>query len=124
MPGGKFIVFDWMLDEHVTDVRDRYVKPVSERMLLSSLHPINAYLEWFIKGGYRITYSEDVTDHTMRTWDDALSVIREPRVLRLADKIKKEELVEILSFLKSIRAMKLAMRKGELKSGIVIAEKL
>jgi tocopherol O-methyltransferase len=122
--GGKFVIFDWMLDERVTDVRDRYVKPVSERMLLSSLHPLNSYLQWFIEGGYRLNYAEDVTDHTIRTWNDALAVIKEPRVLRLADKIKKEDIGEVLSFLKSIRAMKLAMRKGELKSGIVIAEKL
>jgi tocopherol O-methyltransferase len=123
--GGKFIIFDWMLDEHVTDIlNDRYVKPVSDRMLLSSLYPLNSYLTWFIEDGYRIIYSEDVTDHTIKTWDDALSVIKEPAVLKLASRITKEEIGEILNFLKSISAMKLAMKKGRLKSGIVIAEKL
>jgi tocopherol O-methyltransferase len=123
--GGKFIIFDWMLDEHVTDtLNDRYVKPVAERMLLSSLYPLNSYLKWFIKEGYRISYAEDVTDHTIKTWDDALSVIKEPAVLKLATRITKEEIGEVLRFLKSLGAMKRAMQKGKLKAGIVIAEKL
>ena len=123
--GGKFIIFDWMLDERVTDqLNDRYVKPVAEKMLLSSLYPLNGYLKWFINDGYRIIYSEDVTDHTIKTWDDALSVIKEPAVLKLASRITKEEMGEILNFLKSISSMKRAMQKGRIKSGIVIAEKL
>jgi tocopherol O-methyltransferase len=123
--GGKFIIFDWMLDEHVTDAQnDRYVKPVAESMLLSSLYPLNSYLKWFINDGYRILYAEDVTDRTIKTWDVALSVIKEPAVLKLASRITKEEIGEVLKFLKSISAMKLAMQKGKLKSGIVIAEKL
>jgi tocopherol O-methyltransferase len=122
---GKFVVFDWMLGEPVTDVlHDRYIKPVSERMLLSSLYPLISYLKWFINNGYRIIYSEDATGHTIKTWDDALSVIKDPVVLKLASRIKKENIGEILNFLKSIGAMKLAMQKGRLKSGIVIAEKL
>jgi tocopherol O-methyltransferase len=123
-PGGKFVIFDWMLDEHVQDALDRYVRPVAERMLLSSLYPLNSYLDWFIDGGYRVTYAEDVTDHTIQTWNQALSVIKEPAVLRLATRIKQEEVSEILNFFKSISAMRLAMRKGRVRSGIVIAEKL
>jgi tocopherol O-methyltransferase len=122
---GKFVIFDWMLDEHVKDtLGDRYIKPVSEKMLLSSLYSLNSYLAWFISNGYRIIFSEDVTDHTIKTWDDALSVIKEPTVLKLASKIKRKEIGEVLNFLSSIGAMKNAMKRGRLKSGIVIAEKL
>ncbi len=123
--GGKFVIFDWMLDEHVTDAAaDPYIKPVSERMLLSSLYPLNSYLGWFVDDGYRVIYAEDVTDHTIQTWDDALSVIREPAVLKLASRISKEEIGEILKFFRSISAMKRAMQKGRLKAGIVVAERL
>lgn len=122
---GKFIIFDWMLDEHVTDPSvDRYVKPVAEKMLLSSLYPMSKYLKWFIQNGYRIIYSEDVTNHTIKTWDDALSVIKKPGNLKLAGHINKEEMLEIFNFFKSIGAMKTAMKKHKLIAGIVIAEKL
>jgi hypothetical protein len=123
-PGGKFVIFDWMLGEHAAETAGRYLKPVSERMLLSTLYSLNSYLEWFIDTGYRVTYAEDVTDRTIRTWDDALSAIKEPAVLRLASRIRKEQVGEVLNFLKSLRAMRLAMRKGVLRSGIVIAERL
>jgi tocopherol O-methyltransferase len=123
--GGKFIIFDWMLDEHVLDpLNDRYVKPVAEKMLLSSLHSLNTYLNWFISDGYRIIYSEDVTIHTIKTWDDALSVIKKLGNLKITAHIRKEEVLEILNFFKSIGAMKTAMEKHRLIAGIVIAEKL
>jgi tocopherol O-methyltransferase len=123
--GGKFIIFDWMLDEHVTDPSvDRYVKPVAEKMLLSSLYPMSTYIKWFIENGYRIIYLEDVTNHTIKTWDDALSVIKKPGNLKLAGHITPEKMLEILNFFKSIGAMKTAMKKHRLIAGIVIAEKL
>jgi tocopherol O-methyltransferase len=122
---GKFIIFDWMVDEAIADwLNDRYIKLVSEGMLLSSLYPISTYLRWFIKYGYRIIYSEDITERTIKTWDDALSVIKEPAVWKLAYKATSEERRKFLSFVKSIRPMKLAMQKGKLKGGVVIAEKI
>lgn len=123
--GGKFVIFDWMASESVADVRnDRYLRPVSEGMLLFSLCSINSYLKWFIQSGYRITCTEDVTDRTIKTWDDALSVIKDPSLWKLAPRITKSELAEVLHFFKSVGAMKQAMKKGRLKSGIIVAEKL
>ena len=123
--GGKFVIFDWMLDESVTDMlNDRYVKPVAEKMLLSSLYPLSRYIKCFIDNSYRIIYSEDVTDHTIKTWDHALSVITKLGNIKLAAHITKEETLEIFNFFKSIGAMKTAMKKHRLIAGIVIAEKL
>jgi tocopherol O-methyltransferase len=123
--GGRFVIFDWMSNENVTDVKnDRYLKPVNEGMLLASLCSTNNYLDWFIQNGYRITYSEDVTDRTAKTWDDALSVIRDPSILKYATRINKNEIAQILHFFKSVRAMKLAMKKGKMKAAIVVAEKM
>jgi hypothetical protein len=123
--GGKFVIFDWMLGERVTDPSiDRYVKPVAEKMLLSSLYPMSQYLKWFIDNGYRIIYSEDITVHTIRTWDDAFSIIKKPGNLKLVAHIKKEEMLEIFNFFKSIGAIKTAMKRHRLIAGIVIAEKL
>ena len=123
--GGKFIIFDWMLDEGITNpLTDRYLKPVAEKMLLSSLYSLTTYLTWFIDNSYRVIYAEDVTAHTIKTWDDALSVIKEPGVLRLASRITKQEVSEVFTFFSSVNAMKTAMKKGRLKAGIVIAEKI
>ncbi len=123
--GGKFVIFDWMVKEDVDDWKnDPVLKPVCEGMLLFSLCSINSYLEWFILDGYRITYTEDITDHTIKTWDVALSVIKEPSVLKLANKLTADEIKEVFHFLKSIRDMKRAMKNKRLISGVVVAEKL
>jgi tocopherol O-methyltransferase len=122
---GKFIIFDWMLSEEIAEPEnDGYLKPVSEGMLLASLHSIRTYLRWFVKYGYRIIYSEDITPRTIKTWDDALSVVKQPAVWKLAYKISSEELREALKFFNSLRPMKLAMQKGRLKSGAIIAQKI
>ena len=122
---GKFIVFDWMSNEEVEDVlNDPYLKPVSEGMLLARLYSINQHLEWFIKYGYRLIYAEDITEHTLKTWSDALSVIKRPAVLKLAYGMAKEYRGEALHFLKSVGAMKRAMLKGKLKTGLIVAEKI
>ena len=114
-----------MSSEDVVDVlNDRYLKPVSEGMLLASLYSINAHIEWFIKYGYRITYAEDITQPTIKTWTDALSVVRKPAVLKLAYEMTKQYRGKAIQFMKSIGAMKQAMLKGKLKAGIIVAEKL
>lgn len=123
--GGKFVIFDWMMDEKVTDqMNNRDIKQVAEKMLLTSLYPRNTYLQWFTNNGYRIIHNEDATKPTKKTWNDALSVIKEPGVLKLAFRITKEEAGEIFTFLTSLSAMKTAMKKGKLEAGILIAEKL
>ena len=114
-----------MVSEDIAEPQnDRYIKPVSEGMLLASLYSISTYLKWFIKHGYRIVYSEDITDHTIKTWDDALSVIKQPAVWKLIYKVSNEERKEALKFFNSLRPMKLAMQKGKLKSGVIIADKI
>ncbi len=123
--GGKFIVFDWMVNENIADPHnDCRLQPVSEGMLLSSLCSINTYLNWLIQYGYRIVYSEDITNHTIKTWDDALSVIMNPSIWRLAPRVTKDELIKIIHFMKCIRPMKRAMERNLLVSGIIVAERL
>jgi tocopherol O-methyltransferase len=122
---GKIIIFDWMLSEEITEPQnDGYIKPVAEGMLLTSLYSISTYLKWCLKYGYRIVYWEDITSRTIKTWDDALSVVKQPAVWKLAYKVSSEECREALKFFNSLRPMKLAMQKGRLKSGVIIAEKI
>jgi len=124
-PGGKFIIFDWMAEEHIIDVEnDPDLEAVSDGMLLFSLCSINSYVKWFIESGYSVTCAEDITDRTIQTWDDALAVIKDPSLLELAPRISKSELLEVLHFFKSVGTMKRAMKKGKLKAGIIVAEKL
>jgi tocopherol O-methyltransferase len=123
--GGKFAVFDWMAGEAVSDIKnDRYLRPVNEGLLLASLCSINTYLNWFMQSGYRITYTEDITDRTLKTWNDALAIVNAPSILKYASRISKGQITEALRFFKGARAMKIAMEKGYMKSAVIVAEKL
>jgi tocopherol O-methyltransferase len=123
--GGKLVIFDWMTDESVIEPKDdRYIRPVAKGMLLSSLYPLSKYVEWFKKDGYQIDYTEDITGKCIKTWDDALTVIRNPVVWKLAGKASIEEIKEVFKFIKSVSAMKLAMRKRKLICGAIVAQKM
>jgi tocopherol O-methyltransferase len=122
---GRLVIFDWMADEGVTEVHsDRRLKLVLEGMLLPDLHSMNAYLGWLIDSGFRLVYAEDITSRTAKTWEDALYVVKQPAVWKLAYKLAAEEGKEVFTFLKSLRAMKLAMQEGKLKAGVIVAEKI
>jgi tocopherol O-methyltransferase len=122
---GRFIIYDWMPDEGIIDSsNDPYIQPVSKGMLLSSLFSLTSYLKWFIQNGYRVTYAEDITKLTIKTWDDALSVIKDPAAWKLLPKSSLKELREFIGFFRSLRAMKLAMQKGKLRSGAIVVEKI
>jgi tocopherol O-methyltransferase len=122
---GKIVIFDWMPDEGIIDSHnDPDIHPVSAGMLLANLTNLKSFLKWFINNGYRITYAEDITDQTIKTWDDASSVIKDPAAWKIIPKSSLNELREFISFFRSIRAMKLAMLKGKLISGAIVAEKI
>ncbi|OGO38931.1 MAG: hypothetical protein A2147_11040 [Chloroflexi bacterium RBG_16_57_8] len=123
--GGRFVVFDWMLGEDIADAEgDQLIGRVSEGMLLSSLHAIATYADWFDEYGYRILYSEDITEHTRKTWDDVLVMARNPAVWRLVFRATAEVRSGVLDFLKTISPMKRAMQQGKLISGAIVAEKI
>jgi tocopherol O-methyltransferase len=124
-PQGKLVIFDWMSAEGVADtLNDRYLRPVSAGMLLASMHPLNTYLSWVIRSGLRISYAEDITRYTIKTWDDALTLVKGPAVLKLAYTMTREYKAEALQFLKSLGAMKRAMLKHKIIAGTIVAEKL
>ena len=92
-------------------------------MLLSSLHKMEAYLEWFSSLGAKVTYASDITDRTIRTWDVAFSTLTDPKVWNLALKASREERGLLLPFMKGLSPMKQAMLQGKLISGAIVAQK-
>jgi tocopherol O-methyltransferase len=124
-PGGRLAFFDWTAKENISDVKaDPFLKPVCDGMLLASLSSLSSLLSWFIQSGFRVTYAEDITLHTLKTWDDALSVITSPVVWRFVPTTKRAELTEALHFYKTVRAMKLATVNDRIKSAVIVVEKI
>ncbi len=123
-PGGRLVIFDWMLAEETEPIEnDPDVAAVAKGMLLASLHSLNTYLGWLTTRGCRVTYAEDITDRTAKTWDDALAAMRDPAAWRLAARATSQERSELLHFLRTVRPMKRAMTRGMLIAGVVVAQK-
>jgi tocopherol O-methyltransferase len=121
---GKFIIFDWMSSNNVTNISgDCDLEQVIKGMLLNGLFSLDTYISWLREYGYRIDYAGDITKNTIQTWSDALPVVKKPAVLKLAYSMAREDTTEALQFLKCISAMKRAMLRGKLISGVVIARK-
>ncbi len=123
-PGGRFVMFDWMLGQDAKDGdEDPIVDCVSTGMLLSSIHRLQTYTRWFNGQGSRVIYAEDITDHTIGTWDAAFSTLTDPKIWKLALKATSEERRLLLPLLKSIGPMKQAMLQRKLISGAIVAQK-
>ncbi len=123
--GGRLVIFDWMVGESTAQIpEDKDVFSIGEGMLLSSLFSLSAYLDWLLKHGFQILYTEDVTPYAIRTWNDAFSLVKKPAILKLAYRIAREEGTEVFSFLKAIGTMRAGMRKGKIKAGAVVAQRL
>ncbi len=119
---GRIVIFDWMLGTEGTG-DDPLVRMVADGMVLASLHTLNTYLDWLTARGCRITYAEDLTDRTIKTWDDALALMRDPSSWRLALHASPAERAAMMPFLKTVRPMKRAMERGLIISGAIVAEK-
>jgi tocopherol O-methyltransferase len=121
---GRIVIFDWMLKDTAAGVKnDHLLAQVAEGMLLPTMFSISSYIEWLVCAGYRIAHVEDITARTIRTWDVALATVKKPAVMRLAYRLTRDELSQAFRFLIGLRAMKQAMKKGKLISGVIIAEK-
>jgi tocopherol O-methyltransferase len=121
---GKLIIFDWNLSENFSNSNDDPdVKAVIEGLVLSGLYPSSAYLRWLAESGYQNIFAEDITERTIRTWDGALSLIREPRIWKLGLESTSQERREVLTFFRGARAIKRAMVKGKVRSTAIVAQK-
>jgi len=121
-PEGRFVVFDWMLGDG-SEPGGECIEKVRRGMLLSSLHAMPEYLLWFTDLGYRIVSAEDITALTIKTWDDALSLVRRVAVWKFVAELAANEAKHAIDFLRSLGAMKEAMSTDRLICGAIIAEK-
>ncbi len=93
-------------------------------MVLANLYSHNIYLKWLMDDGYRILYTEDITDRTIRTWEIPVSLMKNPAIWKLAAGMNKDQTKEVFTFLKGRSAIKQAMQKGKVKSMAIVAEKI
>lgn len=119
-PGGRFVLGDWMLGEGVgAEDRKRIVDPVLEGMLMPSIFSLAETAGWFQRAGYRLVETRDLTEATLPTWDEGVSITRAGPILKAAASIG----FDALNLLAAIKGMKKAMRARAIIYGAMLAER-
>lgn len=118
---GRFVLGDWVSASALSERdRARYVEPVLRGMRMPEIFPLEDYVRWFEEDGYRVRWADDLTRLTVRTWDDGISIVKARALFALARALGRDT----VSFVRSIRAMKLAMKRGKVAYGALVAERL
>lgn len=118
--GGRFVLGDWMVADGLAEpAREQLVEPVRRGMLMPAMHSLSETKGWFEAAGYRVLSARDITQATLKTWDEGVSIVKTPQLMRLALTLGRDA----LDLLKAIREMRTAMRAGAIVYGQVIAER-
>ena len=119
--GGRFLLADWTVAEEVTaHDRKKWIEPVLEGMLMPQIAPLSHYIRWFEESGYRVRESLDLTPQTQPTWDRGVRIIQAPAMFQMATDLG----TDALRLLGAIRRMKVAMNRGLIRYGVVVAERI
>ena len=120
-PGARFLLADWVAGPDLTaEDRRRFVEPVLEGMLMPDIASLQDYIGWFNANGFRVLESRDLTRETSKTWDEGLSILQAPEILRMAWAGGRQA----VGLIAAVRGMRTAMTKGMIRYGILVAEKL
>ena len=124
-PRGKLVIFDWTVNGEVpVPSDDRDIRTVIESMVLAGLYSRETYVQWLEADGLQIVFTQDITGQTLRTWDDAISLLKDPSVWKLAVQVASREGKEVRGFFKGLPVMRRAMRKGKVRSSVIVAERI
>jgi len=71
------------------------------------------------ESGYEVLDHRDITESTLKTWEQGISITEAPRIAKMAVELGKDA----LNLLDAIRGMRSAMKKKHIRYGIVVAQK-
>jgi tocopherol O-methyltransferase len=117
---GRIAIADWFKPEELTaEDEARYLDPILRGMLLPELGTMAGYAECLRREGVRITAYADLTSHVSRTWDICTQLTNVVAVTRIAKRYGSQ----LIPFLRSFHAMKLAFRTGAFRYGLIVGQK-
>jgi tocopherol O-methyltransferase len=124
-PHGKLVIYDWTINADIpVPSEDRDIRTVIESMVLAGLYSRETYLQWLEADGFRTVFTEDITGQTLQTWDDVISLLKDPGTWKLAVQVASREGKELRGFFKGLPVMRRAMRNGKVRSSVIVAERI
>lgn len=118
--GGRFVLADWVAAPELSAAdRKRWVDPVLEGMLMPDIASLEDYAGWMSASGYHVLETRDLTRETAKTWDEGVSILKGPELLRMAWDVGREA----VSLIAAVQGMKTAMARGLIRYGVLTAER-
>ena len=117
--GGTLALTDWFKQKPLPP-RDhkKFLHPIEDGMLVE-LHTMRDYQDWLAASGFTVIRSDILNQHTARTWDFCLDIIKDKALWQLA----ASNGPEFLRFLRAFKAMRSGFSSGNFVYGLLIAHK-
>jgi tocopherol O-methyltransferase len=116
-PGGTFALTDWFKQKSLPPrEHQKFLRPIESGMLVE-LHTMLDYEAWLAAVGLDVTRSEVLNQHTAKTWDFCLDIIKDKSIWRLAARHGPD----FLRFLRAFKAMRTGFSSGHFVYGLIIA---
>jgi len=116
-PGGTFALTDWFKQKSLPPrEHKKFLHPIEDGMLVE-LHTMRDYETWLAAAGLSVTCSEVLNQHTAKTWDFCLDIIKEKSLWQLA----ATNGPEFLRFLRAFHAMRVGFSSGHFVYGLLLA---
>lgn len=118
-PGGTFALTDWFKREPLSP-RDhkKFLHPIEDGMLVE-LHTMGDYENYLAAAGFNVVRSEVLNQHTAKTWDFCLDIIKDKALWQLA----ASHGPAFVRFLRGFKAMRAGFSSGHFVYGLLVAKK-
>lgn len=118
-PGGTFALTDWFKQKSLPPrAHQKFLRPIEDGMLVE-LHTMLDYEAWLAAAGLHVTRSEVLNQHTAKTWDLCLDIIKDKSLWQLAARHGPD----FLRFFRAFKAMRAGFSSGHFVYGLLVARK-
>jgi len=119
-PGGTLALTDWFKRKSLSPrEHKKFLYPIEDGMLVE-LHTMHDYENYLSAAGMRLTRSEILNQHTAKTWDFCLDIIKDESLWKLA----ASNGPAFLRFLRAFQAVRRGFSSGHFVYGLLVAQRL
>ena len=118
-PGGTFALTDFFKKKELSPAENKkYIEPI-EKGMFAALHTLDGYEGYLSSAGLQVEHREVLNEHTARTWDVCLDIIKDKALWDLAFKLGPD----FVTYLKGFQAMRAGYSSGTFEYGLLVARK-
>ena len=117
--GGTLAITDWFKQQSLLPrEHKKFLRPIEDGMMVE-LHTMRAYESYLAAAGFEVSRSDVLNEHTAKSWDLGLDIIKDQALWQLAASYGPE----FIRFLRAFKAIRSGFLSGNFVNGLIIAKK-